>query len=72
VDDFVEADGKIYADIYQIGAETGRTSCRAPNLQNQPHLHEYRECFMADSGEVVARSRLGKSRTQSCGISFTG
>lgn len=45
MNDYVEADGKIYADIYQIGAETGRTSCRAPNLQNQPHLTEYRECF---------------------------
>lgn len=49
----VEADGKIYADIYQVGAETGRTSCRAPNLQNQPHLPEYRECFTCDPDEVM-------------------
>ena len=49
----VEEDGKIYADVYQIGAETGRTSCRRPNLQNQPHLPEYRECFICDPDEVM-------------------
>jgi DNA polymerase I len=59
VEDYVEADGKIYADIYQIGAETGRTSCRAPNLQNQPHEVEYRECFIADEGEVVVVADWG-------------
>ena len=48
IEDFVEPDGKIYADVYQIGAETGRTSYRAPNLQNQPHETEYRECFTSD------------------------
>lgn len=53
VEDHVEEDGKIYADIFQIGAETGRTSCRAPNLQNQPHESSYRECFIADEGEVI-------------------
>jgi DNA polymerase-1 len=53
VTDHVEPDGKIYADIYQIGAETGRTSCRAPNLQNQPHLPEYRECFIADKDKCM-------------------
>lgn len=53
ITDHVESDGKVYADIYQIGAETGRTSCRAPNLQNQPHETEYRECFIADEDEVM-------------------
>lgn len=53
ITDYVEEDGKVYADIFQIGAETGRTSCRAPNLQNQPHLPEYRECFVVDEDEVM-------------------
>lgn len=53
VEDYVENDGKIYADLYQIGAETARTSCRAPNLQNQPHESAYRDCFIADKGEVI-------------------
>lgn len=50
IEDHVEDDGRIYADIYQMGAETGRTSCRAPNLQNQPKEFEYRDCFTADDG----------------------
>lgn len=53
IEESVESDGKIYADIQQVGAETGRTSCRKPNLQNQPHLPEYRECFTADEDEVM-------------------
>jgi DNA polymerase-1 len=53
IDDYVEPDGKIYADLYQVGAETGRTSCRAPNLQNQPHESSYRDCFIADDGNVM-------------------
>jgi DNA polymerase I-like protein with 3'-5' exonuclease and polymerase domains len=53
ITDYVEPDGKIYADLYQIGAETGRTSCRAPNLQNQPHESSYRDCFIADGGNVM-------------------
>lgn len=53
IENHLEPDGKIYADIYQIGAETGRTSCRAPNLQNQPHLPEYRECFICDEDECM-------------------
>lgn len=59
VEDYVEADGKIYADIYQIGAETGRTSCRAPNLQNQPHEIEYRDCFIADDGKCAIVADYG-------------
>lgn len=59
VDDYVEADGKIYADIYQIGAETARTSCRAPNLQNQPHEFDYRDCFIADEGNQMVVADWG-------------
>ncbi len=58
-EDFVEDDGKVYADIYQIGAETGRTSCRAPNLQNQPHETKYRECYIADEGECIVVADWG-------------
>lgn len=59
VEDFVEEDGKIYADLYQIGAETARTSCRAPNLQNQPHEMEYRECFIAEDGRRMIVADYG-------------
>lgn len=53
IEDHVESDGKIYGDVYQIGAETGRTSCRAPNLQNQPHEEDYRACFVADEDKSM-------------------
>ncbi len=59
ITDYVEADGKIYSDLYQIGAETGRTSCRAPNLQNQPHESEYRDCFIVDDREVAVVADWG-------------
>ena len=59
IDDYVEADGKIYADLFQIGAETARTSCRAPNLQNQPHEVAYRECFIADDGNCLVVADYG-------------
>lgn len=53
VEDFVEDDGCVYSDIYQIGAETARTSSRNPNVQNQPHEGKYRECFIADPNECL-------------------
>jgi DNA polymerase-1 len=54
VEDFVEADGKVYGDIYQIGAENGRTSCRNPNLQNQPNEDDYRSCYIASEDGMLA------------------
>ena len=53
IDDYVEADGRIYGDVFQMGAETGRTSSRNPNLQNQPHEFEYRDCFVAGDGNCI-------------------
>lgn len=55
----VESDGKIYGDIYQMGAETGRTSSRHPNLQNQPNETEYRSCFVADDGNCLVVADYG-------------
>ena len=54
VEQFVEADGRVYASWQVSEAITGRMSCRAPNLQNIPvrETPEYRECFIADKGNV--------------------
>lgn len=46
--------GKIHADFNQIGAETGRFSCREPNLQNVPNAstelgYKIRSLFVANS-----------------------
>jgi len=48
INKYLESDGKIHADYFQIGAITGRMSSRSPNLQNQPRDGGYRECYVAD------------------------
>jgi DNA polymerase-1 len=54
VEQFVEADGRVYASWQVSEAITGRMSCRAPNLQNIPvrETPEYRECFIAGKDEI--------------------
>jgi DNA polymerase I-like protein with 3'-5' exonuclease and polymerase domains len=42
--------GRIHADFRQIGAPTGRMSCKNPNIQQVPHGEEYRRCFRAPEG----------------------
>ena len=59
IEDYVEADGKIYADLFQVGGETGRTSCRTPNLQNQPNEKEYRDCFIAEENNCLVVADYG-------------
>jgi DNA polymerase-1 len=48
--------GRIYADWKQIGAESGRTSCSNPNLQNLPRDPRYRKCFLAPPGRVLIKA----------------
>lgn len=43
--------GRIHADFQQIGTETGRFSCREPNLQQMPP--EFRECVRLDDYVIV-------------------
>ncbi len=40
----------IHASFYAVGAASDRTSCRNPNMQNQPRLPGVRECFHARDG----------------------
>lgn len=47
------SDGRIHCDFRQMGAESGRMSSTAPNLQNIPSGSEYRECFVAPEGHVL-------------------
>jgi len=53
IEKYVEHDGTIHSDIYQIGAYTARTSSRNPNLQNQISDTEYRECYIADDEDSI-------------------
>ena len=43
--------GRIHADFVQIGTETGRFSCRKPNLQQMPA--QFRECVSLQDHKVV-------------------
>ena len=42
--------GRIHADYLQLGAHTGRFSCRNPNLQQVPRLKAFREAAIAPEG----------------------
>lgn len=46
--DYVEADGRIWPDIRQMGAATGRLSMQKPNGQNIPNTEERRSCIIPD------------------------
>jgi DNA polymerase-1 len=54
VEQFVEADGRVYSSYQVSEAISGRMSSRSPNLQNIPvrETPEYRECFIAGEGNV--------------------
>lgn len=45
---FMEADGRIWPDIRQMGAATGRLSMQRPNGQNIPNTPERRACIIPD------------------------
>jgi len=42
--------GRIHAEYVQMGAETGRFTCKKPNLQQIPRKNEIRDCFRAETG----------------------
>jgi DNA polymerase-1 len=46
-------DGRLYPAWKQIGADSGRMACSAPNLQNLPRDPRYRACFRAPAGRVL-------------------
>lgn len=57
--DKLDDDGRIRADFWAIGAETGRMRCGNPNLQNPPNDHKdgeplpcHRCCFVAPEGRI--------------------
>jgi DNA polymerase-1 len=48
--------GRIHADYFQLGAASGRMSCRGPNLQQVPRDPAYRACFRPAPGRVLVKS----------------
>jgi DNA polymerase-1 len=53
---FVAGDDRVYATWKQLGAASGRMSCKKPNLQQLPRDPSYRRCFVAPEGRVLVRA----------------
>jgi DNA polymerase-1 len=53
-------DGRIYARWNSLGTDAGRSSCKAPNLQQVPKDVRYRRCFCAPPGRVVVKADYGQ------------
>jgi DNA polymerase I-like protein with 3'-5' exonuclease and polymerase domains len=51
----VAADGRVYPRWVQLGANSGRMACAAPNMQNLPR-GAYRKCVAAKPGRVLVKA----------------
>ncbi|NES97404.1 MAG: DNA-directed DNA polymerase, partial [Desertifilum sp. SIO1I2] len=47
---------RIHPNWFQIGAKSGRFSCREPNLQNIPRDKATRQCFIPASGSILLKA----------------
>ncbi len=47
---------RIQGHWWQMGARSGRFSCREPNLTNIPHDPQTRQCFTAAPGNVIIKA----------------
>ena len=60
-DDAIEHGGKIYCDLKQCSTDTGRLSCKSPNLQQCPSkLGDIRTMFKAGDGCVFVNCDFSK------------
>ena len=51
--EFAKHDGRIYAELFQLGASTGRFTCSNPNLQQIPRDKEFRKLFIPSDGHLL-------------------
>jgi DNA polymerase I len=51
---------RIHPTWYQLGARSGRASCRNPALQTIPRQKRLRQCFVAAPGHVIIKSDYGQ------------
>jgi DNA polymerase-1 len=49
-------DGRVYPRWNQLGADSGRMSASAPNMQQLPRGKEYRACVRAPAGRVLVKA----------------
>src|SRR5262249_29454629 len=50
------SDGRVYAEWGQASTDSGRMSCKSPNLQNLPRDPRYRRCVIAPPGRVLVKA----------------
>ena len=55
-EEHVGRDGSVLPSWNQLGAESGRMSCKEPNLQQIPRESEYCRCFIARDGRVLVKA----------------
>lgn len=48
--------GRVHPTWYQLGARSGRASCRDPALQTIPRNESIRRCFAAKPGNVIVKA----------------
>jgi len=48
--------GRVHPTWYQLGARSGRASCRDPALQTIPRSELIRRCFVAKQGNVIVKA----------------
>ena len=48
--------GRVHPTWYQLGARSGRASCRGPALQTIPRNESIRRCFVAEPGNVIVKA----------------
>ncbi len=48
-----QSTGRVHAEFFQLGAGSGRFSCREPNLQQIPREQEWRDLFVAEDGHKL-------------------
>jgi DNA polymerase-1 len=53
---YCDKTSRIHADIFQMGARSGRYSFRNPPLQTMPRQEIVRHCFTAEPGNVLIRA----------------
>lgn len=52
-EEYIQEDGRLRGNWWQIGTRTGRTSCHEPNLSNIPKIPKIRACFAAADGYLL-------------------
>ena len=59
--------GMVHTQYNQLGAVSGRLSSEHPNLQNQPRLQSYRDCYKARPGYKILTADYSQAELKALG-----